>query len=108
MLTISGDFGDMGGDSQQMILLLGEVAGPFPETVGNIRELQVFPFAQMARMVSGHGIVFVVGAAGLVWWVWHLRRRALLIAVPVLLAMLPVGLWTILYRARSTISSAGA
>lgn len=67
-----------------------EVAGPFPSGVGNIRELQVLPFAQMSRLVAGHAAVWVVAAAGLLWWLWEARRRTLLLAVPVLLAVLPM------------------
>jgi asparagine N-glycosylation enzyme membrane subunit Stt3 len=67
-----------------------EVAGPFPSGVGNIRELQVLPFAQMSRLVAGHAIIWFVAGAGALWWLWTARKTALLLAVPVLLALLPV------------------
>ncbi len=68
----------------------GDVAGPFPSTVGNIRELQVLPFAQMSRLVAGHSVLFVIACAGFAWWLVGRGKSALLFAIITLLAVLPM------------------
>jgi hypothetical protein len=67
----------------------GKEEGPFPSTVGNIRELQVLGFAQTARLVAGGSVVFLLGCAGFLWWMFRRGKRALLFIVIALLAVLP-------------------
>lgn len=78
---VAGMLAFVGGDA---------VEGPFPSTVGNIRELQVLPFAVMARFVAANAVFFLAGAAGFLWWLWSLKKRALLLAVPAALAVIPM------------------
>jgi hypothetical protein len=73
----------------RIIFVAGGEAGPFPSTISNVREMQVLGFAQMAKLTSGHAVIFIAAVAGFVWLLVSLKKRALLFAVLTLLAALP-------------------
>lgn len=74
----------------RLLFVAGGESGPFPSTIGDVRELRVLGFAQMAKLTSGHAAIFVLTVAGFIWLLVNLKKRALLLAVLTLLAVLPV------------------
>jgi len=78
------------GALERLTFVAGSQAGPFPSTVGDVRELQVLGFVRTAELTAGHASLFVLACAGYVWFLAGLKRRALLLAVPTLLAFMPV------------------
>ncbi len=74
----------------RLAFVAGGEAGPFPSIVGNIRELEVLGFSQMAKLTSGHSVLFILAVAGFLWWLVTRRMQALLFIVLTLLALLPI------------------
>jgi len=74
---------------ERLTFVAGSQAGPFPSTVGDVRELQVLGFVRTAELTAGHASLFVMACAGYVWFLAGLKKRALLLAVPTLLAVMP-------------------
>ena len=74
----------------RLAFVSGAETGPFPSTVGDVRELQVLGFAESAKLTAGHAVVFVLAWAGYVWLLIGQKKQALLLAVLTLLALLPL------------------
>jgi dolichyl-diphosphooligosaccharide--protein glycosyltransferase len=79
----------VGSVLSRLAFVSGAETGPFPSTVGDVRELQVLGFGESAKLTAGHAIVFVLAWAGYVWLLIRLKKQALLLAVLTLLALLP-------------------
>ncbi len=71
--------------------LLGFVAreklGAFPNSAGDISELQVPALGDIVRFTTANALVFTLSVAGFAWFVFQKRKESLFMAAPLMLSI---------------------